>query len=307
MPCRQGYGLARRSGTARRQAVGEQEFSTGHRSGREARPAPDTMVAMEPWEQIDLCWRVPEPADAFAEWLADRSTMTHDHLVGVAEVGRDETGALVARASAPAGLALPAALDRIGAPTVGVAVTLTLPLLEIALLADAGALLLGRAGVEDVLVDDAGAVVLVDHPPGSTGESGPGVVTCAEALVLAVRAVWDRVDPREPSRDAIDQACTLARRDGGAALLALDRMVRATAPPRPVRWDPPPMTFTFALDEGAAPPAAPESVAGRLLAAVRTLVRTGLPVGSHRIGLGGLVTAGVVVTGVVVAGVWGVG
>ncbi|MDY1004548.1 hypothetical protein [Curtobacterium sp. CFBP9011] len=262
---------------------------------------------MELWEQIDLCWRVPEPADAFAEWLADRSTMTHDHLVGVAEVGRDETGALVARASAPAGLALAAALDRIGAPTVGVAVTLTLPLLEIALLADAGALLLGRAGVEDVLVDDAGAVVLVDHPPGSTRERGPGVVTGAEALVLAVRAVWDRVDPREPSRDAIDQACTLARRDGGAALLALDRMVRATAPPRPVRWEPPPMTFTFALDAGAAAPTAPESVVGRLLAAVRALLRTGLPVGSHRIGLRGLITAGVVVTGVVVAGLWGVG
>ena len=67
------------------------------------------------------------------------------------------------------------------------------------------------------------------------------------------------------------------------------------------------MTFTFALDAGAAPPAAPESEAGRLLAAVRTLVRTGLPVGSHQIGLRGLVTAGVVVTGVVVAGVWGVG
>lgn len=67
------------------------------------------------------------------------------------------------------------------------------------------------------------------------------------------------------------------------------------------------MTFTFALDAGAAAPAAPESVVGRLLAAVRALLRTGLPVGSHRIGLRGLITAGVVVTGVVVAGLWGVG
>ncbi|MBM7475608.1 hypothetical protein [Curtobacterium herbarum] len=274
---------------------------------------------MEPWEQIDLCWRAPEPADAFATWLADRSTVTHDHLVGVAEVGRDETGALVARASAPAGLPLPAALDRIGAPTVGVAVTLTLPLLELARLADAGAVLLGRAGVDDVLVDDAGAVVLVDRPPGTTDRIGPGLVPGTEALVLAVRAVWDRVDPRETCRNAIDQACTDARRDGGAALLALERRIRAAAPPRPVRWDPPPMTFTFALDAGggtssgggppprSAAPGASDSALGRLLEAGRELLRSGLLIGSHRIGVRGLVTGLVVVIGVVVAGSWGAG
>jgi hypothetical protein len=265
------------------------------------------MVAMEPCGLIDLCWRAPEPADAFAEWLADRSTVAHDHLVGITEVGRDETGALVARASAPAGIALPAALDRIGAPTAGVAVTLTLPLLELALLADAGALLLGGARVDDVLVDDAGAVVLVDRPPGTSDPTGAGLVTGAEALVLAVRAVWDRVDPREPCRDQVDQACAAARRDGGAALRALEDVVRAAAPPRPVRWDPPPMTFTFALDAGAAPPEGPETPAGRMLETVRALLRSGLPVGSHRIGLRGLVSGLVVAIGVVVAGTWGAG
>ncbi|PYY38722.1 hypothetical protein [Curtobacterium sp. MCBD17_030] len=260
---------------------------------------------MEPWEQIDLCWRAPEPADDFAEWLADRSTVTHDHLVGVAEIGRDETGALVARASAPVGLALPAALDRIGSPTAGVAVTLTLPLLELALLADAGAVLLGRAGIDDVLVDDAGAVVLVDRPPGTTDRSGPGVVSGVEALVLAVRAVWERVDPREVCHDEVDQACSAARRDGGAALLALDRVIRAAAPPRPVRWDPPPMTFAFDVDPRVPGPAAPHSAVGRLLQSGRGLLRSGLPVGSHRFGVRRLATGLVVVVGVVVAGAWG--
>jgi hypothetical protein len=266
------------------------------------------MVAMEPWEQLDLCWRAPEPSDDFAEWLADRSAMSHDHLVGIAEVGRDETGALVGRASASAGLGLSAALDRIGSPTPGVAVTLTLPLLDLALLADAGAVLLGRAGVDDVLVDDAGAVVLVDRPPGVPGRPGPGVLPGAEALVLAVRAVWDRVDPREPCRDEVDRACAAARHEGGAALHALARIVWAAAPPRPVRWDPPPMTFAFAV--GPEPRGDDGSVRGTgwLLGALRDLVRSGVPIGSHRISVRRLVTGLVVAVGVVVAAAsWGPG
>jgi hypothetical protein len=286
--------------------VGEHLFSTGRAVGREARAAPATLVTMEPWEQIDLCWRAREPAEAFAEWLADRSTVLHDHLVGVAEVGRDETGALVARAAAPTGLPLPAALDRIGSPTPGVAVTLTLPLLELALLADAGAVLLGRATIDDVLVDDAGAVVLVDRPPGTADQPAPGVVPAAEALVLAVRAVWDRVDPREDCVEGIDQACAAARQDGGAALLALDRLVRAAAPPRPVRWDPPPTTFTFELPRGTPPDqaATPATTIGRILLAADGVLRSGLAVGSHRIGIRPLATGLVVLVGLVVAVGW---
>jgi hypothetical protein len=312
LPCRQGYGLAHGSGTVRPQAVGEQDGSTDPVSGREVRPTAGTLVAMEPDGQIDRCWRAAGASDAFWEWVADRSSVAHDHLVGVSEVGRDEAGALVVRAAGSAGLPLPAALDRIGSPTPGVAVTLTLPLLEVALLADAGAVLLGSARVEDVVVDDAGAVVLVDRPPGADGRQPAGSLPGAEALVLAVRSVWDRVDPRDAGVagvgvDGIDERCSLARTQGGAALVELDRAVRAAAPPRPVRWDPPPSTYVFeASDHDGSSVRGPSAerdavLDGRLLAACRDVLTAGVPIGRRRVGVRALVTAVVVVGGLVLA------
>ncbi|WP_146243219.1 hypothetical protein [Curtobacterium sp. MCBD17_021] len=273
---------------------------------------------MEPWEQIDLCWRAATPSDAFWEWVADRSAMTHDHLVGIAEVGRDETGSLVVHASAAVGLPLPAALDRIGSPTPGVAVTLTLPLVQLARLADSGAVLLGTARVEDVLVDDAGAVVLVDRPPGADGTVPAGSVSGAEALVLAVRAVWDRVDPRGtgvagPGLVGIDDRCSAARTQGGAALVDLERVVRAAAPPRPVRWDPPPLTFAFDPDRGASTTSgrvrgrSADDPFVRVFVGCRELVSSGVPFGRRRIGIRPLATAVVVTVGLVVAAVGALG
>jgi hypothetical protein len=317
VPCRQGYGLARGSQTVGHQAVGEHGLSTDRSLGREARPASATLVTMEPWDEIDLCWRSHEDGGAFAEWVADRCAVTHDHLVQIAEVGRDETGAVVARAAVSAGLPLPDALDRIGAPTVGVAVTLTLPLLEVARLADGGAVLLGTARVEDVLVDDAGAVLVVDRPPGVLGPVPAGSVPGAEALVLAVRAVWDRVDPREPACAGIDALCTAARSAGGAALAELEQAVRAAAPPRPVRWDPPPlgygpaaaaMSASMSMPTDRRPPRGSQTGSGadvgvRLAAWLSQAVTSGIPLGARRVGIRSLFTALVVVLGLVVAGV----
>ncbi|PZE84082.1 hypothetical protein [Curtobacterium sp. MCBD17_032] len=271
---------------------------------------------MGPEGQTDRCWRAAAPSDAFWAWVADRGPAAHDHLVDIAEVGRDETGALVVRVAVPTGLALPAALDRIGSPTPGVAVTLTLPLLEVALLADAGAVLLGSARLEDVVVDDAGAVVLVDRPPGADGPLPAGSSHGAEALVLAVRAVWDRVDPRGdgvagPGLAGIDERCAAARTRGGAALVELERAVRAAAPPRPVRWDPPPLTYAFGARTGDAMAIRGSSgerepgTVDRLLVACRDVLTTGVPVCGRRVGVRALVTAGVVVAGLVLAGVTG--
>lgn len=318
MPCRQGYGLARRSQTVPPRLWANTGCPQCWSSGREARLASATLVAMEPWEQLDLCWRSTADAPDFAAWLADRCAVTHDHLVGVAEVGRDETGALVARAAGSVGLPLPDALDRIGTPTVGVAVTLTVPLLEVALLADAGALLLGTARVEDVLVDDAGAVVLVDRPPGTTGTVPAGSVAGVQALVSAVRAVWDRVDPREHACADVDALCSAARSEGGAALVDLEQAVRAAAPPRPVRWDPVPFEHAFVLPAspvGAAPgartgaraPVGQDDLLTRVIATCRDVLTSGIPIGGRRFGVRPVVTAVVLASGLVVAGVTALG
>ncbi|PZE92819.1 hypothetical protein DEI95_07585 [Curtobacterium sp. MCBD17_008] len=292
--------------------MGERDVSTGPGRGREARPTAGTLVTVDLEQPTDRCWRTATPSDAFWEWVADRSCLAHDHLVAVAQVGRDETGTLVVRTAGPSGLALPTALDRIGSPTPGVAVTLTLPLLEVALLADAGALLLGSARVEDVVVDDAGAVVLVDRPPGADGQQPAGSLPGVEALVLAVRAVWDRVDARDagiagPGADGIDERCSLARTHGGAALVELDRAVRAAAPPRPVRWDPPPLPYAFETADrhgtatGGRPGTQGTLPVGRLLVACREVLTSGVPLAGRRVGVRAVVTVLVVVAGLVVA------
>jgi hypothetical protein len=273
---------------------------------------------MEPWDRIDICWRSHQDGGAFAAWVADRCAVTHAHLVQIAEVGRDETGALVARAAVSAGIPLPDALDRIGTPTLGVAVTLTLPLLEVARLADSGAVLLGTAQIDDVIVDDAGAVVVVDRPPDSLDLVPAGSVPGVEALVLAVRAVWDRVDPREPACAGIEALCAAARRAGGAALVELENAVRAAAPPRPVRWDPPRLGYGPAAAAAAAAGAATSSRRGvprtsgtsrstdalvRCAALCRRAVEDGFPLCGRRVRVRVLVTALVVVLGLVVVGV----
>ncbi|MGN8050242.1 hypothetical protein ACTJKO_11200 [Curtobacterium sp. 22159] len=124
---------------------------------------------METTADLDR-WCAPEDEQPFLAWIADRASLgttpTGRHLAPIADVGRLADGRLAVDVLRPTGTPLTAALDVIGALTAGVAVTLSVPLLELAVAARCGAVQIGRAGLDDVIVDDAGAIVLCDRPPG---------------------------------------------------------------------------------------------------------------------------------------------
>lgn len=256
-------------------------------------------------------------------WVADRSAAAQRHLVPVAAVGRTPTGRLVVDLDRPTGTPLVPALDRLGTPTTGVAVTLTVPLLELLVAVHDGAVLLGAAGIDDVLVDDSGAVVLCDRPANATNPTNPTNATnptnrtnhtnattptrtahptdATRTLVLAARSVWDRVDPADPAQapvlgalqDALDG-------DGPSARAALD-IVRATAAPRPFRWTPVPSDLVF-----AEPPTPNGQDA--LLDRLRDVVEHGVPLGAgrrlplRRVLVGLVVTVGSVVAALTLLG-----
>lgn len=244
-------------------------------------------------------------------WVADRSAAAERHLVPVAAVGRTPTGRLVVDLDRPTGTPLVPALDRLGTPTTGVAVTLTVPLLELLVSVHDGAVLLGTAGIDDVLVDDSGAVVLCDRPTNATNPINPTnaatptrtahSIDATRTLVLAARSVWDRVDPADPAQaqvlgalqDALDG-------DGPSARAALD-VVRAAAAPRPFRWTPVPSDLVFAE---------PPTLDGQdgLLDRLRDVVEHGVPLGAgrrlplRRVLVGLVVTVGSVVAALTLLG-----
>lgn len=244
-------------------------------------------------------------------WVADRSAAAERHLVPVAAVGRTPTGRLVVDLDRPTGTPLVPALDRLGTPTTGVAVTLTVPLLELLVSVHDGAVLLGTAGIDDVLVDDSGAVVLCDRPTNAASPINPTNATtptrtahpadATRTLVLAARSVWDRVDPADPAQaqvlgalqDALDG-------DGPSARAALD-VVRAAAAPRPFRWTPVASDLVFAE---------PPTLDGQngLLDRLRDVVEHGVPLGAgrrlplRRVLVGLVVTVGSVVAALTLLG-----
>ncbi|MBF4593419.1 hypothetical protein ITJ58_06590 [Curtobacterium flaccumfaciens] len=224
-------------------------------------------------------------------WVADRSAAAERHLVPVAAVGRTPTGHLVVDLDRPTGTPLVAALDRLGTPTTGVAVTLTVPLLELLVAVHDGAVLLGAAGIDDVLVDDSGAVVLCDRPTNPTNptnqtnartptRTAPPTRTvhstdATRTLVLAARTVWDRVDPADPAQQPVLDALQDALDgDGPSARTALE-VVHGTAAPRPFRWTPVPSDLVFAE------PPTPDGQDG-LLERLRDVVEHGVPLGAER-------------------------
>lgn len=277
-------------------------------------------------------WWTGADTGAFAAWVADRAAAEPTHCVRLDTVGRGPAGQLTVRTESLQGTPLPAALDRIGTPTVGVAVTLTVPLLELAADARAGAVLLGTARADDVLVDDAGVTVLVDRPPDADAvpdvtahpsdhgrrrppsqhgrratPRGPG--PCEQraapsragessgttALLLAVRSVWERVDPRAPCRPAVDAAIAGALDGDVDQVRQVLRVVLETGPPRPVRWTPPRADFAFAV-----PPTPQPDGVGAL---VRQVVEQGLtlPAGIW-VPARGLLIGGVLAVGLAAAG-----
>lgn len=218
-------------------------------------------------------------------WVSDRSAAAGRHLVPVAAVGRTPSGQLVLDLDRPTGTPLVTALDRLGTPTTGVAVTLTVPLLELLVAVHDGAVLIGAAGIDDVLVDDSGAVVLCDRPNNATSPADPLTSTtptrithpadATRTLVVAARTVWDRVDPADPAQAQVLEALQDALDgDGERARSALE-VVRASAAPRPFRWTPVPSDLVF-----AEPPA--QDGQDGLLERLRDVVEHGVPLGPDR-------------------------
>ncbi|MFJ7286989.1 hypothetical protein ACIQUC_01600 [Curtobacterium sp. NPDC098951] len=251
-------------------------------------------------------WCAVADERAFLAWLADRAAVSRDraarHLAPVVDVGRLPDGRLAVDVLRPPGTVLAAALDIVGTPTTGVAVTLTVPLLELAVAERTGAVRIGSAGLDDVLVDDAGAVVLCDRPPGSDGvrrsdEHG------ARLLVLAARLVWERTDARSDERPRIDEALAAALDGESAAVIEALAVVRAAAAPRPVRWDPPVHDLLVGLPERAVSrtEASPWAVLGEL-------VERGVPIGrGRRLPLRRALVGVVVAAGLTAAAVFTIG
>ncbi|MCL9665467.1 hypothetical protein L2091_09530 [Curtobacterium albidum] len=267
---------------------------------------------------------------AFSRWVADRAAGVGPHLVPVTRVGRCPRGHLAAEVLRPSARPLEDALDALGVPTEGVAVTLTVPLLELAARARSGAVELGVVPFGAVRVDEAGAIIVADDPPGAAPACSEGGVDApdpgdpsppdldrdrspsprrstsvdldgARQLVTAARAVWDRVDARSGARHTLDPVLDAARSgDAGMISEALDLVVGA-APPRPVRWSRPASVF---LDEdpGADRPApvAAGDVVGTVAEVVRDVVERGVPLGRGRrvpvrhVVVGAVVTGGLV-------------
>jgi hypothetical protein len=253
------------------------------RESLEAHRAAATLVTMETTTgHHPHRWIATGDEHDVLTWVADRSAAAERHLVPVAAVGRTPTGRLVVDLDRPTGTPLVPALDRLGTPTTGVAVTLTVPLLEVLVATHDGAVLLGAAGIDDVLVDDSGAVVLCDRPTNATTPTRTAPPTrtahatdATRTLVLAARTVWDRVDPADPAQQPVLDALQDALDgDGPSARTALD-VVHGTAAPRPFRWTPVPSDLVFAE------PPTPDGQDG-LLGRLRDVVEHGVPLGADR-------------------------
>jgi len=255
----------------------------------------------------------PVHRDDFLRWVVTRDPAPSPHLLGVDAVASCADGLPTVRRSPASGVPLPDALEGIGTPTAGTAVTLTLPLVELLLTCRSRGIMLGEVRPDDVLVDTSGSVVVVDTPPGTTMDKaagadspGTGTGTGTQGVLLACRLVWERVDPRTSCRPAIDAAIAAARADPDAGLAALEAAVRTAAPPRPVWWAVPSLLPIAGAPEGALDRAGGGSEEGsgpvtRLLGLVRAGVELGvvLPV-VGRIPANRLLTVVVVIVGLAV-------
>ncbi|WP_420367562.1 hypothetical protein [Curtobacterium sp. L1-20] len=252
-------------------------------------------------------WAAPDDERSLLSWAADRASAVSRHLAPVVAVGRSTDGRLLVDVDRPSGTAVCAALDTLGTPTTGVAVTLTVPLLQLAVAERSGALQLGTAGLDDVLVDDAGAVLLCDRPPGAAAVqvddlaggcpaddpaapthvglpagAGSSQLDGAHVLLLAARVVWERTDGRDPVRPTVDAALAAALEGDVDAVRTALSVVSGAAAPRPVRWDPPPSDLLVGIPT-ARPVVDPARTGSAIvLDALRDLVERGVPLGAGR-------------------------
>ncbi|UBQ03918.1 hypothetical protein [Curtobacterium sp. TXMA1] len=146
---------------------------------------------------------------AFSRWVADRAAGVGPHLAPVIRVGRCPQGHLAAEVLHPATRSLEDTLDVLGVPTEGVAVTLTVPLLELAARARSGAVELGVVALGAVGVDETGAILVADRPPGA-------VDVCADGPPAAPGAE----SAAEPGPSARAQAGPSARAQAGPSARA---------------------------------------------------------------------------------------
>jgi len=248
-------------------------------------------------------WVASDGADdrVLLAWTADRASADCRHLAPVVGIGRLPDGRLAVDVLRPAGTPLTTALDTLGTPTPGVAVTLSVPLLELAAAECSGALCIGTGGLDDVLVDDAGAVLLCDRPPGTAGSRGTDQ-DGARLLLLAARVVWERTDPSDPARPLVDSAIAAALDGDAEAVRAALSHVRAAAAPRPVRWVPP----VHDLLVGVAPE--PTAADTGIWAIARGVVVQGVPWGGgRRLPLRSALVGVVVTAGISAAAVFALG
>ncbi|WP_066520075.1 hypothetical protein [Curtobacterium ammoniigenes] len=211
--------------------------------------------------------------------VLDRARAQERHLCPIASVGTDDSGELVLRFDQVSGTPLPEALDLFGALSTGVAVTLSLPLVDLArMLVDAGTPI-GAVRLDDILIDDSGAPIVVDRMP----IDGSGL----RGILVGVRSVWDRVDPRVAERQHVDDAigsalaaCVAGGESDPAAhglsrsLLQVRSVIVAAGPARPVRWEIP-----AARVEQPTPHGAGMRGLARVLGRIMT---DGIPLGMHR-------------------------
>lgn len=152
-------------------------------------------------------WCGARDALAFSRWVADRAAGVGPHLAPVIRVGRCPQGHLAAEVLHPATSSLEDTLDVLGVPTEGVAVTLTVPLLELAARARSGAVELGVVALGAVGVDETGAIVVVDCPPGAVAACTDGSPAAPGAESRAEHGPSSRVQAgstiREQARSSI--------------------------------------------------------------------------------------------------------
>jgi len=135
--------------------------------------------------------------------VAAANSSPHPHLLRPVDLLVDDQGALVVVSDDVGGERLDRWARRRGTMSAGEAVTVLLPVLSAVAHLDRRGTALGGIGLEDVVLDDRGAPVLVGGrttPPGTTppGATPPGTAT--EGAQALVEAVARELSPRDGAR-----------------------------------------------------------------------------------------------------------